>query len=304
MSGTRPTISPPATQPRPLPEVAGVEHRFVEVGGGRIHVAEAGAGEPLLMLHGFPQHWYEWRKLIGPLAEHYRVLCPDLPGFGWSDPPAGGYGKESLADDMAALMDALGLERAGLVGHDWGGWIGFLLCLRHPQRVSRYLALNIYHPFIGPSLRATGSLWRFWYQAVIASPWLGRRAVARAGSRSGVLRWIAAGPEAWTDEDLAEFTGQFSDPVRADAAVQLYRTFLLHEMRGVIAGRYRRMRLQTPTLLLFGTGDKVQQARNLEGYQRYADDMRVELVPGTGHFIADERPELVLERALDFFGEG
>ena len=130
-----------------MPDVEGVDHRFVDVRGLRLHVAEAGDGDPLVMLHGWPQHWYEWRHVIPRLADRYRVLCPDLRGFGWSDAPGSGYEKERLASDVLELLDALGLDQVRLIGHDWGGWAGFLIALRAPERVSGYLALNIPHPF-------------------------------------------------------------------------------------------------------------------------------------------------------------
>jgi pimeloyl-ACP methyl ester carboxylesterase len=106
---------------RDLPHVDGVEHRFLELPGLRVHVAEAGEGEPLVMLHGWPQHWYEWRHLIPSLAKRYRVICPDLRGLGWTDAPPSGYEKEELASDVLALLELLGLDRVKLVGHDWGG---------------------------------------------------------------------------------------------------------------------------------------------------------------------------------------
>ena len=92
---------------RPFPPVEGVEHRYVEARGLRFHVAEAGPPEadPLLALHGWPQHWYEWRRQIPALAEHYRVIVPDLRGFGWSDAPPDGYDKENMATDVLALID-------------------------------------------------------------------------------------------------------------------------------------------------------------------------------------------------------
>src|SRR5687767_14115632 len=96
----RPARTPAGTtaQPisRPFPEVQGVSHRFVDAGGLHMHVAEAGEGEPVVLLHGWPQHWYEWRRQIPALAQHYRVICPDLRGFGWTDAPASGYEKENL----------------------------------------------------------------------------------------------------------------------------------------------------------------------------------------------------------------
>ena len=169
--------------PSELPHVDGVRHRFIGANGITFHVAEAGAGDDVvLLLHGWPQHWYEWRHLIAPLAERHRVIALDLRGFGWSDAPRGGYAKEQLATDVLAVLDALGIERLKLVGHDWGGWIGFLLCLRAPERFERFLALGITHPW-----QTLGGGWRhlprFWYQLLIITPGLGY-----ALHRSGALR--------------------------------------------------------------------------------------------------------------------
>src|SRR4051794_2455046 len=109
-----------------MPEVAGVTHRDVDVGGVRLHVAEAGEGPPLLLLHGWPQHWWCWRYVIGELATTHRVIAPDLRGFGWSDAPPGDYAKATFAADVLALMDAEGLDRVRVIGHDWGGYTAFL----------------------------------------------------------------------------------------------------------------------------------------------------------------------------------
>jgi pimeloyl-ACP methyl ester carboxylesterase len=129
------------------PHVDGVTHRQVRTRGIDFHVAEAGSGDDVVLcLHGWPQHWYEWRHLMPALADRHRVLALDLRGFGWSDAPRDGYEKEEMATDVLAVLDALGIERVKLVGHDWGAWIGFLLCLRAPQRFERYLALNILPP--------------------------------------------------------------------------------------------------------------------------------------------------------------
>src|SRR6185312_8599058 len=126
-----------------LPGVQGVSHRLVDVGDVSLHVAEAGAGEPLVLLHGWPQHWWCWRLLIPPLARSYRVIAPDLRGFGWSDAPAGDYAKATLAADIRALLDVEGLDRVSMIGHDWGGWAAFLLALESPERIARLLALEI-----------------------------------------------------------------------------------------------------------------------------------------------------------------
>src|SRR5829696_9504920 len=106
----------------PLPALPGVSHRAIHVNGTRLHVAEAGDGPPLLLLHGWPQHWWCWRKLIPRLAASYRVLAPDLRGWGWSDAPPGDYDKASFAADIVALLDAEGIDRVSVIGHDWGGF--------------------------------------------------------------------------------------------------------------------------------------------------------------------------------------
>ena len=108
-----------------LPDVAGVTHRWVDVAGLSVHVAEAGAGPPLLLLHAWPQHWFCWRRVVPLLSDRYRLIMPDLRGHGWSGAPRRGYEKEQLATDLLTLLDTLELDKVGLVGHDWGGWTGF-----------------------------------------------------------------------------------------------------------------------------------------------------------------------------------
>ena len=112
-----------------------------------LHVAELGPPDapPLLLVHGWPQHWWCWRRVAPELAREHRCLMPDLRGLGWSDTPRDGYEKEQFASDMLALLDALGIERAGYVGHDWGGFSGLLLALRAPERLTGLLLVSIPH---------------------------------------------------------------------------------------------------------------------------------------------------------------
>jgi pimeloyl-ACP methyl ester carboxylesterase len=281
--------------------IDGVTHRWVRARGVDFHLAEAGEGEDVVLcLHGWPQHWYEWRHLMPALADRHRVLALDLRGFGWSDAPRDGYEKEDMATDVLAVLDELGLERVKLVGHDWGGWIGFLLCLRAPRRFERFLALNIVPPWV--SLRAVaGHAWRFWYQQLVLAPGIGYRLHRRG---EFVRRILVGGSEiksAWDEEALASFADNLAEPARARAAVQMYRVFNWREALPIARGRYAEATLTVPTLMLFGAEDFVLRPQMLAGYQHHAGDMRVELVPGCGHFIADERPDLVAERARDFF---
>jgi len=280
----------------PPPELPGVEHRYVDAGGLRMHVAEAGEGSPVVLLHGWPQHWWLWRAVIPRLAERHRVLCPDLRGFGWSGAPPSGYEKESLATDVLCLLDALGLERVHLAGHDWGGVVGMLLCLRAPERVERFLPLNCGTVWPTPDARALRNLHQFAYMPLMAAPLVGRKLQA-----SELFAKVMAKNTPWSDEERRVYLAPLRDPARAAAGSAVYRSFLLHDLPGWIRGRYRGTRLRVPTLMLHGERDPVIRPFMLEDWEEHADDARTELVPGVAHFVVDEAPELVAGRALDFF---
>ena len=285
----------------PLPEVPGVEHRFVELDRVRMHVAEAGEGDPVVLLHGWPQHWWSWRHLIPELARDHRVICPDLTGLGWSDAPASGYRKDQLAADVMALLDALEVDRFHLVGHDWGAFVGFLMCLDAPDRIPGYLALSIPHLWQRStplSLRQLRQVANLWYQVALASPLAGERLVREGTFPTGVLKG-ARHLGRWTDEELATYVDVLRQPDQVRASVAYYRTFLLHEIGPLVAGRYRSRRLTVPTLLMLGAHDRVVRDSDTTGHEPYADDLRIEWVPDAGHFIPEERPELVLERARE-----
>jgi pimeloyl-ACP methyl ester carboxylesterase len=273
-----------------LPALEGVTHRTVQVRGSRFHVAEAGEGEPLVLLHGWPQHWWAWRRVVPLLAPHARLIMPDLRGFGWSDAPPDGYDKQSMADDVLVVLDRLGLQRVRIVGHDWGGWIAFLACMTAPERFERLLALGISPPFGRPSPRMLLDLWRFAYMLAIAAPVVGERVAA---SERFVRTVLSARAGAFTEDDLRAFAGVVAQPARARASVQLYRTFLLRE-----AVRGARGRLRVPARLVVGARDPVVRPSLLAGRERFADDLTIELVPGCGHWIPAERPDLVAERVL------
>jgi pimeloyl-ACP methyl ester carboxylesterase len=296
-----PASAPPSSD---LPEVAGVSHRWVRARGLDFHVAEAGEGDDVVLcLHGWPQHWYEWRHLMPALADAgHRVLAMDLRGFGWSAAPRSGYEKENMADDVLAVLDELGLDRVKLVGHDWGGWIGFLLALKAPRRFDRYLALNILHPWIRRRDMAP-HLWRFWYQWMILSPGIGYGLHRSGRFIPRVLVGGSTVKEVWDDETVHAFSDTFTRPDYARAGVQMYRVFNLKEVPSIMGGGYFERRLTVPTLLLFGEDDFALKADLLDGYEDHADEMVVERVPGCGHFIADERPDLVAERAVEFLAK-
>lgn len=293
---------------RPFPSVPGleVEHDFVSARGLRFHVAQAGAGEPLVLLHGWPQHWWAWAPVLPALAAQYRVICPDLRGLGWSEAPPRGYEKESLAEDVLGVLDALGLERVRLMGHDWGGWVGFLLAARHPERIASYVALNIPPPWSGPdatSALALRNAWRAWYQVVLASPLVGRGVVRRRRVLDRVLRADNVHADAFSAADVQLFADAMHEPQRARASQQIYRSFLLREVPRVMNGTYEPRPLTVPTLLLHGARDVVITPDMVRTAMRPDDRLEVEFVPDSGHWIAQEKPDLVAERALWWFRE-
>jgi pimeloyl-ACP methyl ester carboxylesterase len=283
-------------------DIAGAEHRYVQIetadaGPLRVHYAEAGDGSPLLLLHGWPQHFWCWRRVVPLLAGEHRLICPDLRGFGWSDAPGRGYDNETFAADSVALLDALELDRVGVIGHDWGGFTSFLLALNHPDRVSALLAIGTPIPWLRPSPRLLASTWRTWYAWALAA--LGREAVRR---RPGAVRLMLrhGTPDEAIDEDEAEvYAERLREPARAEATQLLYRGYLrsVLELR---ERRYESLRLTVPTRLLVGRGDQAVPEVVVRGFEPHADDMTLELVEG-GHFLPEELPDLVAHRARELF---
>jgi pimeloyl-ACP methyl ester carboxylesterase len=282
-----------------MPQAEGVEHRFVEANGIRMHVAEAGSphAPAVLLLHGWPQHWYMWRRVMRGLAPEYRLLAPDLRGFGWTEAPGHGYDGESFAADQVALLDALGLERAHVVGHDWGGWAAMLMGILHAERVDRMVVCNAPHPWPRLSLSLALESWRSWYTWLIATPGLGSRILRSEWIARKYIRLNAGLP--FDHEEAEIYARSFQEPERAQAVVELYRYYQCTVWE-TARGRWRKHRLSRPTLLLFGERDVSLSTKLLPGYEPYADEMRVERVPDSGHFIVDEKPDLVIERAREW----
>ncbi|WP_354699287.1 Soluble epoxide hydrolase [Paraconexibacter sp. AEG42_29] len=281
---------------RPFPPCEGAEHAYVVTPEGlRMHVASMGPadGPVVVLLHGWPEHWWLWHEVMGPLsAAGYRVLAPDLRGFGWSEITAGGYDKEQFATDVLGLLDALGVDAFDLVGHDWGGWTAQLMAIRAPQRVRRLALLNIPHVWQAPG-DVGRHLHRLYYQPLVGAPGLGPLV-----QRSPALWWImrSAGlPKA----SVAEFRAALRAPGRAVAGSKVYRTFLAREMPAIARGRYETARISAPVRVLFGLDDVAIDVSMLDRFEDHADDVRITTVPDCGHFIVDEQPARVTSWLLD-----
>jgi pimeloyl-ACP methyl ester carboxylesterase len=287
-----------------MPELKAVRHGYVEVRGMRLHVAEAGEGEPVVLLHGFPQHWYGWRRLLPLLSGEYRLICVDQRGFGWSDAPAKGYDTDSRVADVLALMDGLGLDKARLIGHDWGAWTGFHLCLRAPERITHFLALNMLHPW-PLHRRLMPQSWRFWYTALLEQPLLGRWLLRnRPGFTRYLMRKGVVEKAVWTRAAMNEFVRSSQEPDRARAGEALHRAFALRDIAKLLLGRYKKLRLTTPTVVLAGERDFMLPPGVLFGAGGHADDLSVEVVADCGHYLHEERPDLVAKTARELFARG
>lgn len=286
---------------RPMPPLDGAEHRWVTVRGARLHVAESGSGEPVVLLHGFPQHWYAWRALVPLLADGHRLICVDLRGFGWSEQTERGYDTDGLGDDILALLDALGLDRVTLVGHNWGAGVGFRLCQRAPERFRAFLALNMAHPWTRHR-DVLPNLWRMWFTAFIEYPVLGRLVLRHwpAFTRY-LLRRAVADPTAWREADLKKFTEAAQGSAHAGQA--MFWQYVVRDIPASLRGTHRRRRLAVPTLVLGGEHDPVIPPALLRGGDPNADDLTVQVVPGAGHHLHEERPELVAEALRKLIAE-
>jgi pimeloyl-ACP methyl ester carboxylesterase len=288
-----------------MPVLDGVEHRYVDLGNGVIiHVADAGPanGPAVMLVHGFPENWWEWRELIGPLAaDGYRVLCPDLRGAGWSSAPLSSYRKVEMAEDLAGVLDRLGIATTKLVAHDWGGPVAFIMMLRHPDKVTGFFGVNTVAPWVKRGLSTFRNIWRFWYQMPISLPVLGPRIISAPNSRFVRLlgSWVGGGftlPE----DDVHLYLECMRQPGHAEAGSRWYRTFQTKEMLGWMRGEYNDARVEVPVRWLTGTEDPVITPDLTDGYAERISDFEVELVDGVGHWIVEQRPELVLDRVRAF----
>jgi pimeloyl-ACP methyl ester carboxylesterase len=267
------------------PALPGVRHEYVTVGGLRLHVALAGeeSAPPLLLVHGWPQHWWAWREVIGHLAATHRVIAPDLPGYGWSE-PAANYEKEHLAGILLGLLDALGVEQVTWVGHDWGGWIGYLAALRAPERIDRMLTVAIPHPWMGSSLRQT--LVVLSYQVPISLPGIGPRIA------TPMIRRILQTGRGRDRLDPAT-RDSFALRIPPAVTVAMYRTFLTRELPELRRGRLRDAELRVPTTALVGGADMVTTGAR-PGPVPGQPAITQEIVEGAAHWIPELQPEAVL----------
>ena len=273
-------------------ELGGIplHHRSITGAGITLHVVTAGTGPPVLLLHGFPEHWWSWRHQIPALVHAgYSVWVPDLRGYHGSERPVAidAYDLRHLVADAAALVRATGASRADIVGHDWGGVIAWGLAGHYPDLVNRLIILNA--PHLDVYVRRvwrTSQMWRSAYVPFFALPWLPERTLSARQFHvlRSMMRRLAVRKDALTSDDLDRYVDALSPPGALSAALAYYRANL---RPGPISWA-RRALVHADTLVIWAEEDPALSPVLLEGLEAVAPHLQIHRVPGCGHWVHAE----------------
>lgn len=278
-----------------MPEAAGFEHDVVETPGLRTHVASIGEGDAVLMLHGFPQHWWQWSRIAPAVAAAgHRVHCPDLRGAGWTVADDPGIGRETRLHDVLALMDALEIDRAHVVSHDMGTVTAWQLAYDHADRVRSSVQLAVPPPYLRFDPRLAPGFRHFprfiWHR------------------RGGSLDWVftpAYLAHPLSDEVMAAHLAPLAIPEVESAVRPLTRDFVLPEAVRMMRGVYRRRRLTVPTLVIFGRRDwpwseQLLRRACADPDHRFADHVELSFIDDAAHYVTDDAPDEVADLIVDW----
>ncbi len=281
-----------------------MEHLELRANGARFHLARAGNGPPLLLLHGWPEFWLSWRPVMERLADRFQLLAPDLRGFGDSDKPAGPWGAAEHAADLLAILDALGIERAGIVGHDVGGAVMQPLARQAPARVAGLFFFDFVYPGIGARMGHPDRLNHIWYQSFhqmeMAPALVGAARESCRAYFAHFLRGWAHRKHAF-DADLDAFTDNFLKPGNLEGGFAYYRA--------AHAGRIAMMKGEAPPLPPIAVPTCVRWAEH-DPLFPYAwtdrlgetfPDLDLAPFPDVGHFPHREDPDRSAAEIAGFF---
>lgn len=278
------------------------EHEMIRVNGVRLHYLTAGNGPPMVLLHGWPETSYAWRKVLPALAERYRVVAPDLRGMGHSDKPEVGYDMRTVATDIRELVRALGIERPYLVGHDWGGLVVRRYALDWPGEADRLAVLDIIpHEQILSDLSADvarGS-WHYFFNAFPDLPEILVEGRVEPFLRA-FFRPKCHNPAVFVEECIAEYTRAYSAPGALRGGFGYYRA--MFDANRALDAESDGRRIAEPVLCLWGNsgGMGIPGRDVLDMWRREATDVRGRAIDACGHYLAEEQPETVLEELLRF----
>lgn len=269
---------------------------------GGFHVILEGPddGPLVVLLHGFPELNISWRHQIPALVDAgYRVLAPNQRGYDGSVRD-GSYATKELALDVVAMLDTLSVERAVIVGHDWGGGVAWTLAHWHPERVDRLIAMNCPPPVVLAHELATNpaQLLKSWYMFFFQLPVLPERFVAK--HMPGPLVGGSYNRKAWTRESLAPYKEAFATPADAKGPVNWYRGAMRHPVRNV-------PKISLPVLIIWGVHDQflslgMISPQSMRRAMAFGNEPTVVLVEEAGHFVQNEAPEQVNSAMLNWLG--
>lgn len=274
-------------------------HHTTTVNDVRLHYVIGGQGDPVVLLHGWPQTWYEWRQVMPALAEQYTVIVPDMRGLGDSGKPLAGYDSRSVAADIHALVEQLGYSEIHLAGHDLGGWVAYAYAAEYRDQVRRLAIMEIIAPD-DPILQFTtltphGSLWHFNFHFLRDLP-----EALITGRERLYLSWFyrngAYNPAAFREADIDEYVRHYAAEGGLRAGFEYYRALFTNIEQ---TREYARTKLEMPLLALGGEasfGGFMGQE-----WPKYAANVQAEVVPQAGHWIPEEQPAWLSERLLAFF---
>jgi len=280
------------------------EHHTIGVKDIHLHYLRAGEGDPVVLLHGWPQTCGAWRRVIPALADRFTVIAPDLRGFGDSAMPATGYDTDNVADDVHELTRRLGFERVHLVGHDWGAVAAYSYASQWPQAVRTLSIFEMVMPGFGIMEGAMAPqpggnfLWHMGWQSVPDIPF-----ALLQGREELYLRWFfqhyAYDPEAVSAEDIAVYVRAMTQVGALRAGLEYYKSFFVSAEQNE---RHKQRPLEIPVAAWAGEaclGPLTKQCMELAT----AGEVQGGVIERCGHWIGEERPDFVAARLLEFFGE-
>jgi pimeloyl-ACP methyl ester carboxylesterase len=279
-------------------------HHTATVNGIQLHYVMGGKGEPVVLLHGWPQTWYEWRHIMPELAKNYTVIAPDLRGFGDSSKPVTGYDGKTTAEDIYQLISQLGFNQILLVAHDVGSQTAYSYAAAHPNNVSKLVIMDFPFPgFLPPEFGENGPWW-FAFQQTPNLP----EALVEGKEREYVswfFKGLAYNPSAITEEDIDVFANHFSSPGGMRAAFEYFRAFPIDAEQNKESAKDK---ITMPVLVLGGDiypalGGDFPGNFALSSTQALAANVTGITVPLSGHWIPEEQPDFVIEQLATFFGE-
>lgn len=303
-------LSPADSKWKEGPVVTEWNHEYVEANGIRIHYVRHGAGAPLVLLHGWPEFWYVYHKNIPALAENFDVIVPDLRGFGDTDkpglpdPPGDLLG--DMRDDLRALMDALGIERFGVVSHDVGSFVAQSFAREWPERLSGLFFFHCVYPGIGRRWLDPGSVKEIWYQTFHQMPFAAdlvgmNRDSCRMYMRHFLDHW-AAKPGLF-DDDMEAWVDNFMKPGNLRGGFDWYVGISEARSRMWRDGAPEMAKIEVPTRVFWGAEDPIIKVEWADRLGEYFSNLSFEAVPDAGHFVHYEVPEAANREISSFFSE-